>query len=456
MQQFSEIDTLLIAKEIKKHLLWKRVKTVRGFPLHFNIVFEGDFSLYVDLRPKFLRIHLTKREASDEEHPFENQIRGLTLKDIKVREGDRVLYILFGGRGRDVIFAVELTGKHSNAIVLNEKGTIMMASKEIGEEISRKRQVKPGVKYAPPPKKPLSLMEKTAEILIEKTPYIKYVKKLDDILSSISPVLYFDKNLNPLYYSPVETHEGGIRVYTKLYSQVVELYFDFLERMEEKAKLVEKREKTKKILEDELEKLKDYEMERRRGEIILANINKLRGKSGKFRIEGIDIEIQEGKTPEEMAEFYFKLYKKKKSGFQKVMEKLEKLHLIEKRVEKLKEKKEDRTLPYIVYRSPNNFRVLVGKNARGNELITFGIASKRDLFFHIKDSPGAHVILLREGREPKEEDIRFAANLALIHSKASLNLKGLVSFCEVQDLRRAKGKRGAVIIRKEKILNVRI
>ena len=64
--------------------------------------------------------------------------------------------------------------------------------------------------------------------------------------------------------------------------------------------------------------------------------------------------------------------------------------------------------------SPSGFAVLVGKNNLQNEKLTFSIAAKQDLWFHVKGRPGPHVILHIEGdRTVTEADLEFAARLAL-------------------------------------------
>ena len=64
--------------------------------------------------------------------------------------------------------------------------------------------------------------------------------------------------------------------------------------------------------------------------------------------------------------------------------------------------------------SPNGFAVLYGKNNLQNEEVTFRLSSKQDLWFHAKDRPGPHVVLhLEGGQKPGEEDLLFAAALAV-------------------------------------------
>lgn len=73
----------------------------------------------------------------------------------------------------------------------------------------------------------------------------------------------------------------------------------------------------------------------------------------------------------------------------------------------------------LLYRSPNGYRVMVGRNNLQNDTLTFHTAERGDIWFHVKGAPGSHVILAANGEEPPAEDYTFAATLAAIHSSLS-------------------------------------
>jgi predicted ribosome quality control (RQC) complex YloA/Tae2 family protein len=90
--------------------------------------------------------------------------------------------------------------------------------------------------------------------------------------------------------------------------------------------------------------------------------------------------------------------------------------------------------------APSGRVVLVGKSSRGNEFLVRRKAAKEDLWFHVKDWPGAHVVLRTEGRAPAPpEDIAFAAGLAVRFSGARGKGKVGVIMALVKDLGRPKG-----------------
>ena len=74
------------------------------------------------------------------------------------------------------------------------------------------------------------------------------------------------------------------------------------------------------------------------------------------------------------------------------------------------------TLPYKLY-DFEGYEIWVGKNARSNdELIR--LSSKNDLWLHVRDYSGSHVIIKQKGRDFPQSIIEKAANLAAFHSKA--------------------------------------
>ena len=68
--------------------------------------------------------------------------------------------------------------------------------------------------------------------------------------------------------------------------------------------------------------------------------------------------------------------------------------------------------------TPGGMRVLCGKNNLQNEYITHKLAEKHDYWFHARQTPGSHVLLVTEGREPTDLDFTTAAEIAAHYSKA--------------------------------------
>jgi predicted ribosome quality control (RQC) complex YloA/Tae2 family protein len=74
-------------------------------------------------------------------------------------------------------------------------------------------------------------------------------------------------------------------------------------------------------------------------------------------------------------------------------------------------------------------RIYVGRTPIENAELTFRVARPDDLWFHVQNQPGAHVILQRDDRaQPHDDDITAAASLAALHSKAKTSPKVTVDF----------------------------
>lgn len=90
--------------------------------------------------------------------------------------------------------------------------------------------------------------------------------------------------------------------------------------------------------------------------------------------------------------------------------------------------------------SPGGREVFVGKSGRSNDLLLRRKARKGDLWFHVKDRPGAHVLMPVRTREPPSDtDKEFAAGLAVHFSKAEGAGKAEVIMADAKDLSRPKG-----------------
>lgn len=84
--------------------------------------------------------------------------------------------------------------------------------------------------------------------------------------------------------------------------------------------------------------------------------------------------------------------------------------------------------------------MLVGRNAHGNDFLVRHKARKGDLWFHVKDFPGSHV-LLRAGTADlaSSGDREFAAGLAVYFSKALGKGRVEVIIADAAALERPKG-----------------
>lgn len=98
------------------------------------------------------------------------------------------------------------------------------------------------------------------------------------------------------------------------------------------------------------------------------------------------------------------------------------------------------------YRSPEGYRVLVGRNNSQNDYITTRVAAKSDLWFHVKNIPGSHVIVCSGGGEVSEETLLGAAQLAAFCSKASASRQVPVDYTPVKYVKKPNGAKPGMVI----------
>lgn len=311
----------------------------------------------------------------------------------------------------------EFTGRYTNIIILNEEDTILEALHHVGE-YSSFRVVKPNIKLTPLPKK--EIKEKVFEIenLEEYTKelfYQKEAKKIANIQNSI--------------ISKVEKKENKLR---KL--------LDNLENEEELFSKAKNYQHYGDLLMINLYKIKPYQKS-----IILENF------------EGKEIEIVLPFLPNvnEVGNHFYALSKKTKQKAKNIsierenleskvnfLENYKKAVLNAKDISELniykpnkkRELKNDNIEQFFV----DDFKVMVGKNEKGNiELLK--TSKSTDIWMHIKDKTGAHVIIKTEKKNVPIDVLYQGAKLAISFSNEE---EGKVDFTRRKDV---KVKDGAFV-----------
>ncbi len=111
--------------------------------------------------------------------------------------------------------------------------------------------------------------------------------------------------------------------------------------------------------------------------------------------------------------------------------------------------------PYRTFEASNGDRILVGRSARDNHALTFQVARGRDLWLHVRDYPGSHVVIralkdgpvdagtlveagllaahFSEGREAGPVEVSWTERKHLRHPPGSA--PGLVSLAKARSLR---------------------
>lgn len=197
-------------------------------------------------------------------------------------------------------------------------------------------------------------------------------------------------------------------------------------------------------------------VDRQKGEAVLQNMSVLQA-PGRYDLtywtengeETINVELPAQCSPKTLAETFFKRYRKntgdpteaqnkilrlqeevddlkslqtnleRQSSIKKARKLVEQILDSTTHPQKQSRKKNKKTLPPHLRYEFNNCLILVGMNQQANRYVTFEFAAPNDLWFHVHDQPGSHVILRRNGASDEEFEaaVQVSASLALFYSK---------------------------------------
>ena len=130
--------------------------------------------------PNNARIHLTEESFSNPLEPpalcmlMRKQLTGARITGIRQCGGDRIVQVdldAMNEMGDHVLrrIVLEIMGRHSNLMLLDENGRIVEAARHVNAEMSRVRQIQPGMAYqAPPAQDRLDPGTLTAEALLAR------------------------------------------------------------------------------------------------------------------------------------------------------------------------------------------------------------------------------------------------------------------------------------------------
>ena len=112
--------------------------------------------------PNNARCHLTLGSFSNPLEPpalcmlMRKQLNGARIEAVRQIGGDRIIHVEMDAvneMGDHVLrrLVLEIMGRHSNLLLLDENGRILEATRHVNPEMSRVRQIQPGMTYMPPP-----------------------------------------------------------------------------------------------------------------------------------------------------------------------------------------------------------------------------------------------------------------------------------------------------------------
>lgn len=98
----------------------------------------------------------------------------------------------------------------------------------------------------------------------------------------------------------------------------------------------------------------------------------------------------------------------------------------------------------LTYILPSGALLYVGKNNIQNEMVTHKLSSPTDLWFHVKDAPGSHVLLKKES-DYTEDDIRLSSCVAAYYSTFKLSSSVPVNYTKVKNIKKIPGKKSCFV-----------
>ena len=251
-------------------------------------------------------------------------------------------------------------------------------------------------------------------------------------------------------------------------------------------------EKNRKKLgkqEEELLATENAEEFRQKGELLTTFLHQVPNDQDQVELdnyytgEKIIISLDKALTPNQNAQRYFKRYQKLKEAVKHLTSLIEETRttilylesveialaqaslteIAEIREELIqtgfirrrqREKIQKRQKPEKYLATDGQTIILVGRNNLQNDVLTFKMAKKDELWFHAKDIPGSHVVITGN-LQPSDEVKTDAAELAAYFSKARLSNLVQVDMIETRKLNKPTGgKPGFVTYTGQKTLRV--
>ena len=417
------------------------------------------------------------------------------------------------GDSLKIALITEIMGKHSNIILLEKTSQKIIESiKHIGFSQNQYRTILPGSTYiAPPLNTAIDPFKATDEEIFEalQTEQLQQklqgigrdsknaltglsVKEFNEKLLTVTPSIYPNDTLSSIKLADEFVSFDSL-------SEMLDTYYaDKAERDRVKQVAASVIKKIQNELKKNRDKLKKQEREllatdnaeifRQKGELLNTFLNQVPNDKTSVTLENyytnepIEIALNPALSPVQNAQRYFHRYQKLKQAVKflgeqiaKTKETIHYLESVESNLENadvaeiadireeliqtgyIKQKyrnKKQKILPPEKYQAEDGTIILVGKNNLQNEQVSFKLSRRGDLWFHVKDIPGSHV-LITGNANPSDETITFAGELAAYFSKARYSNLVQVDVLDVKKLHKPTGTApGFVTYDREKTIRV--
>lgn len=407
--------------------------------------------LYININPQFYHIcfvskeSLTRREIKIPKQPpmfcmlLRKYIENSKIISVHQINNERIFEInikSYNEIGEEIILrlAIELMGKHSNVILYNTDTNIILGcAHNIGSEKSSLREVYGGIPYIYPPE--------------GKNNLTKFKSLIDEFGAGNC------KTINDAiddYYTKITEQTNFKNLKTTLLKKVEK---NFKKTMTTLEKI------NKQLLDNQ--KCETYRLY---GDLLMANLYNLKDYTPKavvFDYEAntqITIDLNPLKTIKDNANIFYKQYNKLKTAKNKYIELSQyykeqkncaeqQLYFLEAAQntsdlmdieaeinpkKDIKEKFDKSSIEKI--KIDDNTVIYIGKNNKQNDYIVSKLSSDEDLWFHVHNCAGSHVLL--KTNSPTEELILKCAQLAKKYSQAKNSTKAGVIYTKRKYLRK--------------------
>lgn len=242
------------------------------------------------------------------------------------------------------------------------------------------------------------------------------------------------------------------------------------------------------IIKEKLNECKDMDKYKLYGELITSNLYKI---NNNINIDSITLEnyydnnnpitidLDKSISPSYNAKKFFKKYNKLKNTLEIVtkqkaqiqneinylesivytlescstVEEIDEIHqeiennILGKTTSSNSLKKSNKTSEFTTLNIDGNI-VYIGKNNTQNDIITFKMSDKNDIWFHVQGFHGSHVLLKTNGKEISDDNpiILKCAKLASLHSKANNENKVAVDYTLIKNIKKPKGAKPGFVV----------
>ncbi len=444
------------------------VLTIRNGP--------GLYWLLISAHPRFSRLHLLPRRPEQGEpaagfcNVARQHLTGAPVEQLRQVPRDRVVVLESSEhdrlrRAHRVALVAELTGVGSNLLLLDESERVLGS---LHREDSTRRSIYPGAEYVP--------LQPPAEL-----PPVALENRFEGAADPDDP-LALSRAVHA-HYAP--------RVAEQELRQARE---DLLQALRREA---DRHERRLGHVCGELERAAKAESWRRKGELLKLALPRIERGQAQVKVEDVfepdrpevTIELNPALSPTANLEQMFEKYRKALAGREELQRRAARTRATLERLEGLRRDAEGAESPERVaelrtrarsagllrpprkhperagrpkgprrFVSADGLEILVARDQRQNERLTFVLANGNDYWLHVRGWPGPHVVLRHapDGGAP-QESLLDAAHLAVRFSKIRDTDYAEVAYTQCKHVRRLKGApTGKVSYANESTLQVRI